>query len=337
VFFPGCQLSGSDPQHVAAAYGYLQSNLSGGVGLWLGCCGAPAEWAGRIDLMQASLDSFQVQYDAMEKPSVVLACSTCYQVFKTHLPDVALVSLWEVFDEHGLPESPPASLTNMVSIHDPCTTRHEPQMHESVRRIVGQLGYAIDELELSRERTTCCSYGGLMWFANRDLAQNVIQRRINENQTDYVTYCAMCRDFFATQGKRTLHLLDLIFGEEQTSRPGYSQRRENRVRLKRTLLNTLWGETVTGQEDYESIKVTVSKDILARLEERLILVADVQQVIAYAERTGSWLLNPQTGHRLAHHRPATVTYWVEYTREEDTYIIFNAYCHRMDVAEDVKP
>lgn len=334
VFFPGCQLSGSNPQHVTAAYHYLQTTLPGGVGLWLGCCGAPAEWAGRTDVMQTSLDAFQAQYAALGNPALVLACSTCYQMFKTHLPDATLVSLWEVLDEQGLPDAARARLADVVSIHDPCTTRYEPQMHDSIRRIVGQLGYAIDELELSRERTTCCSYGGLMWFANRDLAENVIQRRIAESSADYVTYCAMCRDFFASQGKRTLHVLDLIFGAEQASRPGYSQRRENRVRLKRTLLHTLWGETVTGQENDESINVTVSEDVLARLEERLILLDDVRQVIVHAERSGGWLLNPETGHRLAHYRPATVTYWVEYAPEENAYVVFNAYCHRMDVNED---
>jgi glutamate synthase (NADPH/NADH) small chain len=307
VFFPGCQLSGSDPQHVSAAYDYLRETLSGGVGLWLNCCGAPAEWAGRTDLMQASLEAFQTQYNAMGEPALVLACSTCYQVFKTHLPEVELVSLWEVFDQHGLPDTTPASLAEVVSIHDPCTTRHEPQMHDSVRHIVQQLGYPVEELALSRERTTCCSYGGLMWFANRDLAQDVIRRRIAENDADYVTYCAMCRDFFAAQGKRTLHVLDLMFGEGQADRPGYSQRRENRARLKRTMLKTLWGETVTGQEDYEHITVNISDTVLAHMEERLILVEDIQQVIAHAERAGTWLRNPRSSHRLAHYRPAAVT------------------------------
>ena len=337
MFFPGCQLSGSDPQHVEAVYRYLGETLSGGVGMWLGCCGAPAEWAGRTDLMRASLESLRTQHAELGSPTLVLACSTCYQVFKTHLPDVELISLWEVFDEYGLPQPSHARLADVVSIHDPCTTRHEPQMHDSIRRIVGQLGYAVEELELSRDRTTCCSYGGLMWFANRDLARDVIERRIHENQEDYVTYCAMCRDFFAAQGKRTLHVLDLIFGAAQGERPGFSQRREDRARLKRTLLNELWGETVTDQEDYAHITLKVSEDVLARLEERLILLSDVQQVIAHAERTGTWLLNPQTQHRLAHYRPATVTYWVEYIPEGDAYTVFNAYCHRMDVAEDIKP
>jgi glutamate synthase (NADPH/NADH) small chain len=334
AFFPGCQLSGSDPGHVEATYDYLCDTLPGGVGLWLGCCGAPAEWAGRTDLMGASLADFAAEYDNLGKPTLVLACSTCYQVFKTHLPDVDIVSLWEVFDRRGLPDGAGAALSGVVSIHDPCTTRHEPEMHEGIRRIVRGLGCEIDELALSRERTTCCSYGGLMWFANRDLAQDVIRRRIGESEADYVTYCAMCRDFFAAQGKRTLHVLDLIFGEGETVRPGFSGRRENRARLKRTMLKTLWGETVTGQEDYERITLNMSDDVAALMENRLILADDVRQVIAHAERTNGWLLNPETGHRLAHYRPATVTYWVEYTPEGDAYTVFNAYSHRMDVAEE---
>jgi glutamate synthase (NADPH/NADH) small chain len=334
AFFPGCQLSGSDPQHVAAAYDYLRGTLPGGVGLWLGCCGAPAEWAGRTDLMDASLAELEAEYDKLGRPTLVLACSTCYQVFKSHLPGVDIVSLWEVFDQRGLPDGGDAALSAVVSIHDPCTTRHEPEMHDSIRRIVRGLGCEIDELPLSRERTTCCSYGGLMWFANRDLARDVIRRRTGESEADYVTYCAMCRDFFAAQGKRTLHVLDLIFGEGETIRPGFSQRRENRARLKRTLLKTLWGETVTGQEDVERIKLNMSDDVVALMEDRLILADDVRQVIAHAERTNGWLLNPQTGHRLAHYRPATVTYWVEYAPDGDAYTVFNAYSHRMDVAED---
>jgi len=43
VFFPGCQLSASLPGQVFQIYEHLQQRLKGGVGLILGCCGAPAE------------------------------------------------------------------------------------------------------------------------------------------------------------------------------------------------------------------------------------------------------------------------------------------------------
>ena len=56
LFFPGCQLAGSAPEQVEAVYGYLRDRLSGGVGLALGCCGAPADWAGREALCREVID-----------------------------------------------------------------------------------------------------------------------------------------------------------------------------------------------------------------------------------------------------------------------------------------
>ncbi len=53
LFFPGCQLAASAPDNVERAYRYLAERLSGGVGLMLGCCGAPAAWAGRQELFEA--------------------------------------------------------------------------------------------------------------------------------------------------------------------------------------------------------------------------------------------------------------------------------------------
>ncbi len=340
VFFPGCQLAGSSPEYVSKMYAYLQDTL-GDVGLILGCCGAPADWAGRTDLLQAALTELQEKHRSLGGPQVVLACSSCYQIFKANLPSIPLVSLWTLLDERGLPSgghSSSAPTSAVVAVHDPCTTRYESQVHTSVRNILQRLGYQIQELELSREKTECCSYGGLMWLANRTLAEAVVQRRLAESQADYVTYCAVCRDFFAARGKRTLYLLDLLYGEPETCAvrpsPGYSQRHENRARLKRQLLKEVWGEAMDGQQEYEAIQIVVVDDVRARLEERLILTEDVQRVIEYAERTGSKLLSPRTGRFLARYRPGAVTYWVEYTPQQETFVIHNAYSHRMEIVED---
>ncbi len=340
LFFPGCQLSASAPEQVEQIYAYLRARLPG-VGLMLRCCGAPADWAGRTDMFQAALAEFSAWHAGMGRPRVVLACSSCYQIFKTYLPDVELVSLWQLFEQLGLPERTGMAGSGVVSIHDPCSTRHEHQMHESVRRLLHQMGYQVEELPLNREKTTCCSYGGVMWLANPQLAQEVVERRIAANPSDYVTYCAMCRDFFAARGKRTLHLLDLLFGGDYEARaarrgPGYSQRHENRARLKQRLLKEAWGEIMNGQQRYKTVKLIIAQDIQQRLEDRLILVEDIQQVIEYAERTGRKLLKPKTGHFLAHYRPNQVTYWVEYSPQGEEFIIHNAYSHRMEVIEDVK-
>ncbi len=90
---------------------------------------------------------------------------------------------------------------------------------------------------------------------------------------------------------------------------------------------------MAAEEGYALIKLNISKELQEILETRQILAEDIQQVLDYAEKTGRKLLNKETGHFLAHHKPAAVTYWVEYTPAADAYIIHNAYCHRMEIVE----
>ncbi len=333
VFFPGCQLGASTPEHVERVYAYLRETLPN-VSLSLRCCGAPAEWAGRSDLFDATLAAFRADYAALGGGQVILACSTCYQMFKTHLPDVPIVSLWEIFDAHGLPDIA-ADADLALAIHDPCTTRYERAVQDSARNVLRAAGCAIEELPLNRERTECCSYGGLMWLANRPLAETVAQRRVAAHPADYVTYCAMCRDFFAAQGKPTLHLLDVLFEQDlaaRAARPGprFSQRHDNRAQLKRRLLAQLW-EEIMDETPSDSKPLHFSENVAARIDRRLILEEDIRQVLAYAERTGNCFRQPETGHLLAYYKPANVTYWVEYTPAEDGYHIYNAYSHRMEI------
>jgi Fe-S oxidoreductase len=335
VFFPGCQLSASRPGEVEKIYNYLTGNLNGGVGLMLGCCGAPADWAGRPDLFATSLTEFKEKHNSMDKPTLVLACSSCYQVFKTNLPEVEIVSLWEVLDEYGLPPETVKGDGRTVAIHDPCTARHERGVQDSARNIVQQLGYQIEELKFNREKTVCCSYGGHMWVVNPEVGRKVVDRRIGESPRDYVSYCAMCRDFFAGRGKASFHLLDLIYGgptpEAAGPGPNYSERHENRARLKEKLLKELWEETMDGQQPFESIKLVISSEVQERLDTRFILIEDIQRVIEYAERSGARLLNRKTGRYLAYHKPTSVTYWVEYAPQAEEFVIYNAYSHRMDI------
>jgi Fe-S oxidoreductase/thioredoxin reductase len=340
VFFPGCQLSGSAPDQVDKTYRYLREHLDG-VALMLRCCGAPAEWAGRNDLFQAALAEFKQAYDSLGKPKMILACSSCYQVFKQNLPGVEICSLWEIMDQQGFAPEAARKNRGVIAIHDPCSTRHETEIHQHVRRLVQQAGYSIEELPLNREKTSCCSFGGDTWLANPQLSRQVIQRRINESPRDYLTYCAMCRDLFASQGKPTLHLLDLIFESDLSASasrksPGYSQRHENRAHLKQKMLKSIWGEETAGQSASESIRLVLSETVQQRIDARLILIEDIQQVLAYAESSGNRLKNPHNGHLVAHYRPNSLTYWVEYAPQDGAFEIFNAYSHRMEIQEGAK-
>jgi glutamate synthase (NADPH) small chain len=337
AFFPGCQLSASLPAYVEKAYAFLTGSFQkDSVGLMLRCCGAPADWAGRKDLFAASQAEFWAEYEKLGRPKVILACSSCYQVFQTYYPDVKIISFWDVYDQFGPQRFPAWKGAASMAIHDPCSTRYEVHIQNSVRNILQKMGCEIQELILSRERSECCSYGGLVWLANRPLSEKIVQRRISESPLDYVTYCSMCRDFFAKRGKPSLHLMDLIFAPEnpelaERPGPGFSQRHENRARLKEKLLKELWSETMHEHQEFELIRLILPEAVQQMVEERLILVEDMQKVIEYAERTGKRLFNVSTNHYLAYYKPTSVTYWVEYTPQDGAFLIHNTYSHRMEI------
>ena len=341
VFFPGCQLCASLPHHVGKVYELLLKGFSGGVGLMLGCCGAPAKWSGREEIFQNGIEIILAEWESLGAPQIITACTSCYAVFKTHLPQVNIMSLWEVLSivhDFSALETPKEK---RFALHDPCTARHEKEIRQYVRELLHKTGYDIESLKYSGELTTCCGFGGLMLNANQELAKDVMRKRAGESKADFVTYCAMCRDGLASVGKRAVHVLDLLFpgdysGQTPEKPPTWSQRRENRARLKENLMRTFWKEEVLELPDEVSVHLNIPPEIEARLDERRILITDVYKVINYSETTGNCFTNPATGHRLSSFKPVNVTYWVEYSKTEKGFTVHNAYCHRMTIAGEEK-
>mgnify|MGYP007116720007 FL=1 len=84
-------------------------------------------------------------------------------------------------------------------------------------------------------------------------------------------------------------------------------------------------------ESYEKYTLLLSPEMRALIEDRLILVEDVQKVIEHAETSAERFINQENGHTLAFFKPNLITYWVEYSQEEDRYLIHDAYSHRMEL------
>ncbi len=69
----------------------------------LGCCGAPAAWAGRDDLFQQVLERFVHRWEEMSQPRIILACPTCSLMFKKSLPALPTLSLWKCWMKKAYP------------------------------------------------------------------------------------------------------------------------------------------------------------------------------------------------------------------------------------------
>lgn len=336
LFFPGCQLSSSYPQYVDQVYGQLVEKLEGGVGLYLNCCGAPGEWSGREDLFGQAIGHILADWESMGRPKIIPACSSCYYIFENYLPQIERVSLWGILNQEAFLQGAKMGQGKRLLIHDSCTARDYENIYLNIRGIARKLGYDLLEPEYSKERTQCCGYGGLAYFANKEFSQLATRKRLEQGEEEYLAYCAMCRDLFLANGKKTLHILDLIFGEnleEAYSKkgPSLSERRSERLRLKIRLLRKYWGEKLDLKEEYGHIKLIYDEDIRDLMEERLILEADIKKVIGHGERHKNIFINEENHHRLAFRRIINVTFWVEYIKLDRAYQLITIYSHRMDV------
>jgi Fe-S oxidoreductase len=334
VFFPGCQLTATDPGGAERAYADLRERL-GKVGLMLRCCGAPAAWSGRDALFKESLAELKTAWQGLGSPRIIAACPSCTKILREAMPEAEIVSHWSILSALGLPRTA-LKAGGTLAVNDPCATREDGAMRGDVRSLLDSLGVSVVEPTYTGELTQCCGYGGLLNEVDPALGQAAAQARAEAVDEDYVTYCAMCREMIARTGKTAMHLYDLIYpgaeGAGVRPTPGHSERRENRVHLRERLLRELWSEADgAAAEPFETVRFACTEAGGAAMEERRILKSDVQKVLFQAEQSGNHLVHGQTGHFLASFRPAVVTYWVEFEKTDDGYLVHNTWCHRMQI------
>ena len=66
------------------------------MGVILGCCGAPAYWAGDDERLRANVERTRQAWNDLGRPTLVFACATCASLFSGSLPDIPRVSLYEL-------------------------------------------------------------------------------------------------------------------------------------------------------------------------------------------------------------------------------------------------
>lgn len=83
---------------------------------------------------------------------------------------------------------------------------------------------------------------------------------------------------------------------------------------------------------WEDIKLQVSDEVKQLLGERSILENEVKRVIHHAETEGDKLYHPEENKYLAKLRLGLAAFYVEYSIEEDGYVVRTAYAHRCRIA-----
>ncbi len=321
LFFPGCQLGASDPEYVIKSYEYL-TDLYAGTSLMLACCSVPADWAGDEAQRDAVLAKIKSDWERIGKPKLILACPTCRKTFAHYFPEAETISLYEMLAQPGntfadaMPESQP------VSVFDPCSSREDPSMQQSIRTLARQSGLIVEELESTLEDALCCGFGGHMYAVNPSLFKDIVSHRIHAGDNEYITYCTNCRDIFAASGKACRHILDVLFTGNPPDRkpPSLSRRRANRMTLK-TFFTEKAGisRPFIPREDQGEMRVRIPDELIRKMDTMLILEEEVQAVVEHCENTGEKLFDPETGWFIGHKQIGIITYWVAYTKDESRH------------------
>lgn len=334
AFFTGCQLVASDPRYVTKTYEWMKEKHPE-TALWMTCCGVPAEWAGDSDLHAGYIEQLKREWKELGEPTVIFACPTCRKTFDQYLPEVPGVFLEEVMEQWGLPEMACQSETDGVegtyALFDPCASRTYPDLQASVRRIADSMGIQRESLPMEKEEARCCSYGGHISIASPNFSRQIINERISEKEAPYLTYCVNCRESFASQGKESVHLLDLVFGLNQGAREAatVTEKRANKLAARNELLKTWWNEEV---KEEPRMKLLVDKELEKKLSQFQILVQDMEAVVEYCEREQRGVLNPENDHITGHLKIQNMTYWAEYEVLPDGgFRLWNGYSHRMNL------
>jgi Fe-S oxidoreductase len=330
AFYPGCQLGASNPEHVLKSHDFLNKYYDAGI--ILGCCGAPAYWAGDEKRLRENFDEIEKHWIALGKPTLVFACATCEYLFNMFLPAIQQVSLYELLAASD--EILPNRTYSEAAVFDPCASRNDAQMRIGVRNLALKAGVKLEEL---REPNRCCGYGGHMRTANRGLYEEIVHNRAGASEKPYIVYCANCREVFASREKECTHILDMVLELNADSRiPSLDEKRNNSLRVKKEMMKKMRNLDFKPQRrEWDGLNLEIHEPLQKSIDEKFISAADIKEAIWQAEKSGDKFYDEKDGMCLCSLVKTFVTYWVQYKKiAADTYEIYRAYYHRMRFAEE---
>ena len=328
VFYPGCQLGANEPEHVLKTYGILSSSID--CGIYLGCCGAPAHWAGDQERFEKNLESIRHASKMLGDPVFIFACATCETVFSKNLPEINRTSLYQILANVDAPKPPKHDRSfREAAVFDPCAARGNSDIMASVRSLAEKSGIQLEELP---ERNRCCGYGGLIRGGNPGMFEKLSQLRADMSDKPYIVYCSNCSSVFKPLGKECAHILDIALGLPANSgTPLISERRRNSIHTKTVLSKELKNEVYTPEpQSWDGVKLVIDKELAAQIDRKLISEDDMKEAVWRAETSGEKFADDTDGTVSACLIRSLLTYWVRYESLPDgSYRILDAYYHRM--------
>lgn len=165
AFFPGSQLPASEPEIVIKAYDSLHFQYPD--------C---AMFMRNADMKEKAI--IKAEWEALGKPTVIMACMNAMKKFKEELPEIPVVSIYEKMLELHI--SGGCNHDDYVVL-DPEAVADEEATKAVVRELADGMGVKIHELD-------------------------------EEGEYPYLVYSLSKRDELKNEGKDAVHMLEFIYG-----------------------------------------------------------------------------------------------------------------------------
>jgi len=220
VFWPGCALLNLDGDILQKTLAILR-RAEPDMQLACGCCGQPT-----VYLFPEMTEKRRTKLVRLLKKQgikrIYTACPNCTLQLR-ELKDFEIIPSWPVLAAHIRPEDITTPGGSFIW-HDPCPTRKEPEQQKAARDLLALSGCDCTEPEHTGCRTNCCGNFHMLAATDPEKSRKMRLKRLEEFPEDrtVVSNCEGCLGAFRGESRKTVHLLELLFGTSKSR--GWSNR-----------------------------------------------------------------------------------------------------------------
>ena len=211
VFWPGCALMNLDGEILEKTLEVLR-RAEPEIQLACGCCGQPT-----VYLFPEKSEKRRGKLVQLLKKQgvkrIYTACPNC-TVQLRELESFEIIPVWPVLAQHMTPADATVS-TGQFIWHDPCPTRKEPEQQKAARNLLNLCSCDCTEPAHTGCKTQCCGNFHMLAATDPERSAKMRGNRLKEFPEDriIVSSCEGCLGAFRGEGRKTVHLLELLFGK----------------------------------------------------------------------------------------------------------------------------
>ena len=213
VFWPGCALMNLDGEILERTLAILR-RAEPEIRMACGCCGQPT-----VYLFPEKTDRRREKLVKMLREQgvrrIYTACPNC-TLQLGELEDFEIIPIWSVLAEYLKPEDVVKPEGSFIW-HDPCPTRNQPEQQAATRKLLGTCGCDCTEPEHTGCKTQCCGNFRMLAATDPEKSRRMRRKRLAEFPEDraIVSSCEGCLGAFRSESRKTVHLLELLFGKSK--------------------------------------------------------------------------------------------------------------------------